>query len=282
MKYLGFLVALAVMFTLGAANQQPQTPAESVAVARTDPPPTPAPTPPAPAPTPVPIAPVAMLSGPATAAVGAPILLSPAGSVGDTEFIGDIKSNPVAIVILNLKDDSGAVAYGLAVAPKPGAYRFALVASGPEVNGKHKHKFAFLDVIVGDVPPPVPPAPPNPPTPTDPLTAALQAAYNADLMTDKADSLSALKGCYTNLTVAFNSPAVQKRLATVASAATWVKDVTEDPVAGLPVTKLVSVRKLIAAELTAAIGPSTSTAALDVGKFQAELLKVSTAIGGVK
>lgn len=113
-------------------------------------------------------APVAKLSGPATAAVGEAILLNSGGSVGKVKF--GVARGPVKLPIVTLKSDDGSMVVGLATAPVAGNYVFFVVSIGITPAGADVPlmDFAFHDVRVGGAPPPDPPKPPDPPVPPPP------------------------------------------------------------------------------------------------------------------
>lgn len=125
--------------------------------------------------------PQAVLSGPPTAAVGAPVLLSVAGSVGDT--LRFVVNGPAEVAVARLYGEDGTLLYGLATAPAPGRYTFGLAAiseAGQAVD------LAIWDVAIGSGPTPLPPPGPDPvppapdPPPPPVVTGRLHVSYIVD------------------------------------------------------------------------------------------------------
>jgi hypothetical protein len=128
-------------------------------------------------------APVARLSGPKTAEVGAMILLNPAGSVAPGGLEYGLAAGPAPAPVLKLTDENKTVSYGMTSATTAGVYVFYVVAWGvavqqtppptpPPPPTTPPHAFAFWTVVVGTVPPTPGPGPgpgpspgPNPPNP---------------------------------------------------------------------------------------------------------------------
>lgn len=137
--------------------------------------------------------------------------------------------------------------------------------------------FASCEVTIGTPPPPAPPTPPTPPVPPNPLTAALQAAYNADTDSDKATSLAFLQEVYAGMAPL---AATWTDVKTCADALAKLKLVVESS-AGLKPTQLVNLRKAIGADFAAKFGTNGS-AAIDLKALAAELTVVGAALKGVK
>jgi hypothetical protein len=124
--------------------------------------------------------------------------------------------------------------------------------------------------------PPVPPTPPTPPGPTDPLTAALQAAYDADKDADKASSLAFLALTFKGMASLVPTHTEWK---TNADAMAWMKATTELVGVGLTPAQVLNLRKAIGADLAAQLGAAAFP--VNLKATAAAFDKVAAALQGV-
>ena len=130
-----------------------------------------------------------------------------------------------------------------------------------------------LDVDNGT---PTPPIPPDPPIPTDPFTKALQAAYSTDPDTAKPANIVKLAALYrvASEPATLNDPS----LVTFADLLAQMKKASGKV---LPATGIMSVRRVIEAELNAMF-PTDPTKPIDRALAAKELAKIATALETIK
>lgn len=141
--------------------------------------------------------------------------------------------------------------------------------------GDQASDIASCVVTIGTPPPPIPPTPPVPPSP---LTAALQAAYNLDTDSDKANSLAFLQSVYAGLESVVPSWTDVK---TNADALAKIKAVVQTPGVGLNATQVQNLRKAIAADFAKVFG-TTGTTPITLAALGTEIAAVANALKGVK
>ncbi len=154
----------------------------------------------------------------------------------------------------------------------PGRYRvWAVTALGGVPS-----EIAECVVVVGT---PLPPGPPPPPGPVSDLTKALQAAYALD--GPDQPSLTMLTNLYSGMAVSVQTPEIQAKTGgTNAGTSKWCKETIEAPITNLGTTKLVNVRKAIAAEVSSKWG--AKVAPLTPADASKELAAIAQALSGVK
>lgn len=160
---------------------------------------------------------------------------------------------------------------------KPGKFR---VECWTAINDEPSAIVVCVVTIVGEPqppPPPEPPVPPPPPPPADPLTAALQLCYNQDpqLQPIKAAHLQRMIGLYQAMTIHAADKGITK-----------LADLLSDyqkTAAGMP-NELIGCRKLVAAEIAAALGTNTNAMLDDAMRQRAVDLfaRLAKAASGVK
>lgn len=140
-----------------------------------------------------------------------------------------------------LKDNSTAVAFGL----RPGAYRLLAYSA----KGDDPTLPAVCKVIIESD---TPPSPPEPVPPTDPLASKLQAAYTADKAdpVSKGVALRSLIGLYQAMTDHTRTDTSLKTLGDV------LGDLQRTAKTLIAAEALIEVRKVISAEIAAALGTS--------------------------
>lgn len=132
---------------------------------------------------------------------------------------------------------------------------------------------ATIIITIG-TPAPAPNPQPNPVPAPSTLTATLQAAYAKDTDSDRAKSLAFLQSAYSAMAALAPS---RTDIKTASDAMAWMRNIVEAAGVGLTDAQVKNLRTAIGAELS-----TLGTGTLNLQSFAAELVKISSALQGVK